>query len=133
MPDNANWVCFACRTHHRQPALSKRVPACPGCGADCFDLGDRVAIPRKRDLSGWRDLHRECLRREASAISWNLRKKAREAHATELRLKQLKLRPATPGRQKFILDLQQQGEIQNPLKAIKRRNYPRTKTGPKAG
>ena len=60
---NHNWICFDCRTSQRQPKMSKKAPACPDCGHECFCLGHKVEVPKRDAVRAWRQLREECRRR----------------------------------------------------------------------
>lgn len=89
---NDNYVCFKCRTLVRHPKRSARVPNCLCCGAGCFWLGYKVAIPRHHDLKAWQDLEQECVRRMEVAKKFRNLRRVRRQHFLEqeaLRLRQL--------------------------------------------
>lgn len=122
MPSNANWICFDCRAAVREAKTSPRIPLCPSCGVECFDLGSKVAVPKRDKLAAWRKLKLECLRRQDAMIKNTVRHRLQEARETEARLAKAKAQPASPGRAKFIADLQVSRQA-NPLKAIQKTRY----------
>jgi hypothetical protein len=104
---NYSWVCFDCRSIVRQPKTSRRIPKCPECKADCYCLGYKVEIPKKKDVRGWRRLRLECRRREVARLDQEAKQRAREVHASERRIADLRSRGQSRDREKLIADLQQ--------------------------
>jgi LSD1 subclass zinc finger protein len=52
---NYSWVCFSCRTSHRQPSTAKQVK-CASCGEPCECLGYKIPVPPKSKPKDWEKL-----------------------------------------------------------------------------
>jgi hypothetical protein len=113
MPSNSNWVCFDCHLSIREPSSSGRTLKCLRCGGDCFNLGRKVAIPKKGDTRAWRKLHLDCRERQLSSMENRTKYQVHRIHSIERRVAKLKQLPASIGREKLIQNLESQLQIAN--------------------
>lgn len=104
-PSNYNWVCFDCRYVTRQSKPASRVPKCAECSSDCFCLGYKVEIPKKSDTRGWKMLRLESHKRHSDSLDEQAISRAREIHAAERRIAQLRSLGPNKDREKKIAEL----------------------------
>ena len=102
---NYNWVCFDCRFVTRQSKPALRVPKCTHCGADCWCLGYKVAIPKKSDMTGWKKLRLESRKRYLESSENKAVDRVRKAHAAERHIAQLRSLAPNKDREKMITEL----------------------------
>jgi len=51
-----HFVCLACRSSFKRDRVDGREQPCPRCGAAMIDAGYDLAVPRRRDVAGWKAL-----------------------------------------------------------------------------
>lgn len=108
MPNNSNRVCFTCRVVIRLPADETHNPTCPTCGEQCFDLGDKVAVPRKTNDRAWRLLHLDCRRRLHEKLAKTSEQNVKLLHELEREIQKQKKLASNTGRRRFIKKLDAQ-------------------------
>lgn len=104
---NHNWVCFDCRVVIRQPKMSRHIPKCADCGADCYCLGYKVEPPKKTDARGWRALRLESRKRHLAWADRQAVRRVRAAHAAERRIAHLRSLGPNKDREKLIEKLKE--------------------------
>ena len=87
--------------------MSRRVPKCAECGAECYFLGYKVEIPKKSDVRGWRSLRLETRRRHLARAESQAVTRVRVAHAAERRIVRLQSLGANREREKIIAQLRE--------------------------
>ncbi|MFI1396137.1 deoxyxylulose-5-phosphate synthase [Streptomyces sp. NPDC020681] len=57
-PARHHFVCLPCRaSFKKEPDYARvRTDLCPRCGGQLLNAGSALAVPRRRDVSGWRAL-----------------------------------------------------------------------------
>ncbi len=63
--------------------MSRRIPLCPECGRECFNLGYKVAIPRRSAAKSWRLIRMESRRRLLVWDAYMSRYRVRRRHYLE--------------------------------------------------
>ncbi|WP_327351575.1 deoxyxylulose-5-phosphate synthase [Streptomyces sp. NBC_01304] len=55
---NSRFVCLPCRAGYKKSRdhLRVRGHVCPRCGGELIDAGTGLAVPKHRDIAGWRAL-----------------------------------------------------------------------------
>jgi hypothetical protein len=115
------WVCFACRTSVRRltwrhvtyarPWLigqaSERL-RCPRCRKPCQFLGPTIEIPAKSDAKAWRKLRDEVWQVHAEIQEIPFKHSVRRRHNLEKRIRDLKAKPKSKGRDELIKQLREE-------------------------
>jgi hypothetical protein len=106
MPSNHNHVCFDCRVNVRRAKVSTGPVLCPTCGGACRSLGYKIPIPPKQGIKAWTDLWETIRSREVNALVHAQEARTRRIHELERHIDELERRPAAPGSDKTIRELQ---------------------------
>jgi hypothetical protein len=107
MPANATWVCFACRRTLRRGKIDRRHVACPDCGRDFCDLGSKIAVPRKADDKGWKQLQALWRQWRQQAGDQRRQWRVRRRHALEREIAQKENEPVSPATRRELQFLRQ--------------------------
>jgi hypothetical protein len=107
------WACFACRLTVRRPATYGRETltesvACPECGRECFNLGYKIRVPKRRDDRAWEELRAQIFDAEEEQAEEAAADSVRLQHTLEQRIAELESRPSDPQRERLIRDLRRQ-------------------------
>ena len=102
---NGNWVCFDCRLSVRSPGWAGRAPRCPGCARDCVPIGERIPLPSKTDVRGWKALSTRMSNVARRRQEQESKERVRLRHDIEQKIVALRCRPASAGRTKEIISL----------------------------
>ncbi|GFE20689.1 hypothetical protein [Streptomyces nigrescens] len=51
-----HFVCLACRAAWKKTPVSRGPGHCPQCRGELIDAGADLAVPKRRDVAGWRAL-----------------------------------------------------------------------------
>jgi len=51
-----SYVCLPCRASYKQPYVGDHERICPRCARPLIHAGSAFAVPRRRDVAGWRAL-----------------------------------------------------------------------------
>lgn len=98
---NRSWVCFGCRRIVRQPWREEGV-TCATCGEPCLCLGDRLALPPRRNVAEWAALEE----RVQAASTWiaeeGYRVRVRRRHELEQQVARLEPEAVTPWRRERL-------------------------------
>ena len=105
---NHNYVCFTCRTAIRHPKTAPNTPSCLSCGAECFNLGYKVEVPKHDDLKAWRELRAECERRAAASRQELVVRSVRKQHFLEQEINRMRQMPENRDRSRQIKQLEEQ-------------------------
>lgn len=119
---NYNWVCFRCHFSTRQAKTSSRVPKCGECGGDCYCLGYKVEVPRKKDTDGWKRLRASCRQLEAARQDRNEIIRVQNKHWLEKEIIRLEAMEENRDRRRTIKSLQE--ELNDLMKYIEARQPP---------
>jgi hypothetical protein len=99
---NGNWVCFDCRKAVRHPGWAGPAPRCPGCAQSCFPIGEKVPLPTKTDVRGWKALRAQVSRVVCRRQERDSKERVRRRHAIEQKIVALQARPFSAGRAREI-------------------------------
>jgi len=105
---NHNYVCFECRTTIRHAKTAKKKPHCLSCGAECFNLGYKVEVPKHDDLRAWRELRAECERRAEVARQERAVRSVRKQHFLEQEINRMRQMPENRDRSRQIKQLEEE-------------------------
>ena len=120
--NNANWVCFDCRTSLRRASwrlLAFYKPwligdtwggavKCPECRKPCKFLGHKIAIPPKRDDAAWKELYEYVTERYRASRDGDAEASTRRKHEIERRIQELENRTPNKERDRLIKDLREE-------------------------
>ncbi len=114
--NNANWVCFDCRTSQRRASwrlLTFYKPwlvgdtwggavKCPECQNPCKFLGHKIAIPPQRDDAAWKELRDYVTARYRTHFAVRAEASTRRKHEIERRILELQSRSDNKERKRLI-------------------------------
>ena len=81
---------------------------CLNCGAQCFNLGYKVEVPKHGDLKSWRDLRAECERRLVAHRDDLVVSGVRRQHFLEHEIERMRQMPDNHDRERQINKLEEQ-------------------------
>ena len=100
--NNENWVCFDCREVVRRDGNHPTEVPCPSCGQACLWIGDRIRIPAKGNLRGWRKLRESIYEQRLKVLDKRQILKVRRQHELEQQILDVESRPPSPDRTMWI-------------------------------
>lgn len=77
------------------------------CGAECFNLGYKVEIPKHDDIKAWRELRAECERRAKQESEELALRSVRKQHFLEQEINRMRLMPENRDRSRQIKQLEE--------------------------
>ena len=105
---NDSWVCFDCHIAVRRDRQHNGTTPCPNCKRECYCLGYRIRIPPRRAAKAWKNLHGSIFTQRNQHEERLHKARIRYRHWLESRINHIQSKPANPGRNALVRELEKQ-------------------------
>ena len=113
---NHNYVCFDCRYAIRHPKTAPVAPKCKNCGAECYCLGYKVAIPKRDNIKSWGEIAEESRRRDILYEHNSTLQTVHRQHFVEREIQRLQQKEENRDRSRAIKKLLEELDKLNTIK-----------------